>query len=119
MLCAVSCNMVYVFVDKPDNISIDPEPELHNWALTVKEGETIGPYDCSADCNPPCEIKWKYKDINNHVYDASSNGHELSIQRANRSILLFRCVAIYEQEDREKRNIELDIQCKYVSICFF
>ena len=108
--------MLCVFVDKPDNISIYPEPELNNGRLTVKEGETIGPYECSADCNPPCEIRWRYKDTANTFHDASSNGHELSIQRANRSILLFRCVAIYEQEDREKRNIEIDIQCKYFCI---
>ena len=30
--------------------------------LAVKEGESIGPYTCTADCNPPCDISWKYKD---------------------------------------------------------
>ena len=103
--------MLCVFVDKPDNISIDPELKLNNGRLTVKEGETIGPYNCSADCNPPCEIKWRYKDIDTIVHDASSNGHELSIQRVNRSISLLRCVAIYEKKNRT-RDIELDIQCK-------
>ena len=104
-----------MFLDKPDNISIEPEPILPNGKLTVKEGNTIGPYDCSADCNPPCQIKWRYKDTNGTMHDASSNGHELSIERVNRSISLLRCVAIYDQNDRERRNIELDIQCKYFS----
>nr|XP_022306712.1 uncharacterized protein LOC111113053 isoform X2 [Crassostrea virginica] len=101
---------------QPDNISIDPEPELNNGRLTVKEGETIGPYDCSSDCNPPCEIKWKYKDINNNVHDASSNGYELSILKVNKNISLIRCVAIYEQKDMMRKDIELDIQCKYFNI---
>ena len=105
-----------VFVDQPDNISIDPEPELNNGRLTVKEGETIGPYDCSSDCNPPCEIKWKYKDINNNVHDASSNGYELSILKVNKNISLIRCVAIYKQKDMMRKDIELDIQCKYFNI---
>ena len=76
-----TCNIAYLFVDEPSILSIDPKPELNNGKLTVMEEETVGPYNCSADCNPPCEIKWRYKDINNNVHDASSNGHELSIQR--------------------------------------
>ena len=27
----------------------------------MKEGDYIGPYTCTADCNPPCDITWKYK----------------------------------------------------------
>nr|XP_022307622.1 uncharacterized protein LOC111113623 [Crassostrea virginica] len=100
---------------QPDNISIDPEPELNNGRLTVKEGETIGPYDCSSDCNPPCEIKWKYKDINNNVHDASSNGYDLSILKVNKNISLIRCVAIYKQKDMMRKDIELDIQYNSVS----
>nr|XP_022304903.1 uncharacterized protein LOC111111974 isoform X2 [Crassostrea virginica]XP_022304904.1 uncharacterized protein LOC111111974 isoform X2 [Crassostrea virginica] len=91
-------------------LSISPEPNLNNRKLTVKEKENIGPYNCSADCNPPCTIMWKYKDTNGSLHDASYNGHELSIQMVNRSISLLRCVAIYDQNFREKRNIELDIQ---------
>ena len=104
--------MVCVFVDQPDNISIDPEPKLNNGRLTVKEEETVGPYDCSADCNPPCEIKWRYKEVNNNEHDVSSNGHELSILKVNRNISLLRCVATYEQKYRTRRDIVLDIQCK-------
>ena len=94
-------------------------PTVDNGKLTVKEGETIGPYNCSADCNPPCEVKWRYRDINNNVHDASSSGHELSILKVNRNISLLRCMAVYEQGDRERRNIELDIQCKYFDITFY
>ena len=88
-----------------------PEPKLDSGKLTVKEGDTIGPYNCSADCNPPCTIKWRYKDTADKVHDASSNGHELSIQKVNRDMSEFRCVAIYEQNEREKYNIVLNVQC--------
>ena len=65
---------------------INPEPKLDNGSLTVREDDTIGPYNCSTDCNPPCKIKWRYKDTADEVYDASSNGHELSIQKVNRDM---------------------------------
>lgn len=90
---------------------INPEPKLDNGKLTVKEDDTIGPYNCSADCNPPCKIRWRYKDTSDNVYDAFSNGHELSIQKVNRDMSEFRCVAIYEQNEREKYNIVLNVQC--------
>ena len=108
-----------MFVDKPDMLSIKPEPQLLNGKLTVTEGETIGPYNCSSDCNPPCSITWKYKDTDSTIHDASSSGHELSILKVNRNISLLRCMAVYEQRDREIRNIELDIQCKYFDITFY
>nr|XP_022305662.1 uncharacterized protein LOC111112451 isoform X2 [Crassostrea virginica] len=101
---------------KPDMLLIKPEPQLLYGKLTVTEGETIGPYHCSADCNPPCSITWKYKDTDGTIHDASSTGHELSMQKVNRSISLLRCVAIYEQQDRIRRDIELYVQCKYFSI---
>ena len=113
--------ILHLFIDKPDKVSISPEPNLNNGKLIVKEKENIGPYNCSADCNPPCTIIWKYEDTNGSLHDAPYNGHELSIQRVNRNISLFRCVAKYDQNDqrfRKKRNIELFIQCKYFSIFF-
>ena len=105
-----------MFVDKPDMLSIKPEPQLLNGKLTVTEGKTIGPYHCSADCNPPCSITWKYKDTDGTIHDASSSGHELSMQRVNRNISLLRCVAIYKPPYKESQSIELDIQCKFFSI---
>ena len=112
------CNILHVFVDKPDMLSIKPEPQLLNGKLTVTEWETIGPYHCSADCNPPCSITWEYKNTDGTIHDASSNGKVMGVKRVNRSISLHRCTAIYEQKHREKQVLELDIQCKY-SILFF
>ena len=115
ILLKLISNILHFFVDEPDMLSIKPDPQLLNGKLTVTEGETIGPYHCSADCNPPCSITWEYKDTDGTIHDASSSGHELSSQKVNRSISLFRCVAIYKQQYRIRRNIELDIQCKYFS----
>nr|XP_022305637.1 uncharacterized protein LOC111112440 isoform X2 [Crassostrea virginica] len=97
---------------EPGTMSISGKPDIHNGKLTVKEGETVGPYNCSADCNPPCEIKWRYKDIDDKVNDASSSGQELSVLKVNRNISLLRCIAIYmnKTDDKKKHNITLDVQ---------
>ena len=104
-----------MFVDEPGTLSISGKPDIINGKLTVKEGETVGPYNCSADCNPPCEIKWRYKDIGDKVNDVSSSGHELSILKVNRNISLLRCIAIYmnKTDNKKKHNITLDVQCQY------
>ena len=94
-----------MFVDKPDKLFIDPEPRLNNGKLTVKEGETIGPYNCSADCNPPCKITWEYKDT------AGTGGHILTVPRVNRSISFLRCLAIYMGKKDDNKKISLDVQC--------
>lgn len=60
-------------VDKPDKVLINPMPTVDNGKLTVKEGETIGPYNCLADCNPPCEVKWGYKDTAGKIQDVSTH----------------------------------------------
>ncbi|XP_078329233.1 uncharacterized protein LOC111113634 isoform X1 [Crassostrea virginica] len=95
---------------KPKMLSISPEPNLDKGRLTVNEGETIGPFKCSADCNPPCSIIWKYKDTNGTLHDAFSNGQVLSVLIVNRSISLLLCEAIYEHNHRQKWNISLDVQ---------
>nr|XP_022304273.1 uncharacterized protein LOC111111531 isoform X2 [Crassostrea virginica] len=97
---------------KPDKLSIDPKPKLKNGTLTVKEGETIGPYDCSADCNPPCEIIWKYKDTAGTLHDATFSGYTLSVLTVSRNISLLRCIAKYmdERDNKRKHNIFFDVQ---------
>ena len=108
-----------MFVDKPDKVLINPEPKPNYGKLTVKEGDTVGPYKCFADCNPPCSFTWKYQDTDGSLHNASSDGQMLSVQRVYRNVSFLRCVAIYEQTDGKTRNIELDIQCKYFSILFY
>nr|XP_022310259.1 uncharacterized protein LOC111115717 isoform X2 [Crassostrea virginica] len=96
---------------KPDKVLINPMPKVENGKLTVKEWETIGPYYCSADCNPPCEIKWRYKDTAGKINDVSPHSKEaLSPQIATSNITDVRCVAKYNENDRERYIIHLNIQ---------
>ena len=104
------------FVDTSDKLTISPRPSqnLYN-KLLVKEGETIGPYTCTADCNPPCDIMWKYKDSTTGGFcDVASTGL-LDSQIVNRSIALYRCIAQYSPDKDFKiiENIILVVLCKY------
>nr|XP_022311308.1 uncharacterized protein LOC111116600 [Crassostrea virginica] len=89
----------------PDKLKILPEPQPE---VTVKEGETIGPYTCTADCNPPCDMTWKYKDSTSGFFDAASTGL-LDRQIVNRSIALYRCIAKYPSVMDVKESIKLDV----------
>ena len=102
-------------IDTPDNLNILPQPLLNsNDKLAVKEGESIGPYTCTADCNPPCDMSWKYKDsTSGDFFDVASTG--LLIGRiVNRSIAVFRCSAKYspEKDFKQIESIKLDVLCK-------
>nr|XP_022306464.1 uncharacterized protein LOC111112891 isoform X2 [Crassostrea virginica] len=96
----------------PDNLTILPQPLLNlNDKLAVKEGETIGPYTCTADCNPPCDISWKYKDSTSvGFFDVASNG-SLDTHIVNRSIAVFRCIAKYspDKDFKQIESIKLDV----------
>ncbi|XP_078330712.1 uncharacterized protein LOC111112896 [Crassostrea virginica] len=92
--------------------TIIPEPPLNfNGKLAVKEGESIGPYTCTADCNPPCNITWKYKDSTSGAFfDVASTGL-LDSQIVNRSIGDFRCISKYSPDSGFKKieSITLDV----------
>uniref|UniRef100_A0A8W8P7N7 Uncharacterized protein n=1 Tax=Magallana gigas TaxID=29159 RepID=A0A8W8P7N7_MAGGI len=93
----------------PDILIITPQPTLNiNDKLTVREGETIGPFVCTADCNPPCNITWRVK-TSDGFSDARSEMGTLMQQVVQRDMRLFRC-----QADRGnktlKQGFELDVQ---------
>nr|XP_022307479.1 uncharacterized protein LOC111113475 [Crassostrea virginica] len=96
----------------PDKLKIFPEPRLNiNDKLTVKEGDYIGPYTCTADCNPPCDITWKYKvSTSDRFLDVASTGL-LDSQIVHRSIAVFRCISKYVPDSGFKKieSIELDV----------
>ncbi|XP_052692716.1 uncharacterized protein LOC128170993 isoform X1 [Crassostrea angulata] len=93
----------------PDKIIITPEPILNiNDKLTVGEGETIGPFVCTADCNPLCNITWRVKGTDG-VSDARSVMGTLLQQQVQRDMLSFRCKA--DRGDKTlKQSIQLDVQ---------
>nr|XP_022305369.1 uncharacterized protein LOC111112254 [Crassostrea virginica] len=82
-----------------------------NIELTIKEGEAIGPYNCSADCNPSCDINWQYTDLdgNAHEVKTSKNSAILKIN-INRTMSLFSCLGTYGSTVRLERNMSLNVQ---------
>nr|XP_034322748.1 carcinoembryonic antigen-related cell adhesion molecule 5 [Crassostrea gigas] len=93
----------------PDIIKFTPEPILNiNDKLTVREGETIGPFVCTADCNPPCNIRWIVKDTDGFSDSRSELGTLLQ-QATQRDMQLFRCIADRGNKTL-KQSIQLDVQ---------
>lgn len=107
-----------IFTDGPDRIIITPEPVLNvNGNLTVREGDAIGPFFCTADCNPQCNITWKEKDPDGFS-DALSEMRTLMQQVVQRNMQLFRCIANWKDK-MFQQSIQLDVQCKYFFINIF
>nr|XP_022306361.1 uncharacterized protein LOC111112821 isoform X3 [Crassostrea virginica] len=95
-----------------DKLTISPSPSLNLYnKLPVKEGETVGPYTCTADCNPPCDISWKYKDSTSGGFFDVASTALLGSHFVNRSIALYRCIAQYSPDKDFKiiENIILDV----------
>ena len=80
-----------VITDGPGSVNINPQLPA-NQTLYVRDGDYVGPYNCSADCNPPCVIQWKYKLSNGTFRDAESEGGTLTQQQVFRDKALFQCV---------------------------
>lgn len=97
----------FFFKDGPKEITITSNNSVLK-TITVKERDLIGPFRCQADCNPPCNISWTYKNSYKPVKVISP---KIEIQ-ANRSINRLQCIVKGESEQFAK-NISLDIQCKY------
>ena len=102
--------------DGPDRLRINSFIN-ENIELTIKEGEAIGPYNCSADCNPSCDINWQYTDLdgNAHEVKTSKNSAILKIN-INRTMSLFSCLGTYGSTVRLERNMSFYTQCKTLSL---
>ncbi|XP_062588799.1 pregnancy-specific beta-1-glycoprotein 2-like [Saccostrea cucullata] len=98
----------------PESLKITPNQQ--NDDLSLFDGETFGPYTCSADCNPPCTVQWKYKHPAGGFRDATPNrtsAVNLPVQTAKKtSMALIRCV-VTGIEGRKTSDITLNIYCKY------
>ncbi|XP_056003704.1 carcinoembryonic antigen-related cell adhesion molecule 1-like [Ostrea edulis] len=95
----------------PNSVAITPQLPVHK-TVSVKNGDYIGPYNCQADCNPPCTIQWNYKLSNGTFREAKSNGSTLLQQRVFRDQVLFRCVARSTYDKLLHTPIILYIRCK-------
>ncbi|XP_061170402.1 uncharacterized protein LOC133179724 [Saccostrea echinata] len=102
---------IFIDLDGPESITIIPQ--LPDEGLDVHEGKTFGPYNCSADCNPPCTVQWKYKSPLGEYRNASSIGISSTLlpqQTANRvNMTLIRCI-VTGSEGRSVSNIKLNVQ---------
>uniref|UniRef100_A0A8W8P403 Ig-like domain-containing protein n=1 Tax=Magallana gigas TaxID=29159 RepID=A0A8W8P403_MAGGI len=93
----------------PDILTITPELKLNvDDKLTVREGGTIGPFVCTADCNPLCNITWRVK-TSDGLSDVRSEMGTLLPQAVQRDMRLFRCIADRGNKTL-KQEFQLDVQ---------
>ncbi|XP_052710525.1 uncharacterized protein LOC128184925 [Crassostrea angulata] len=93
----------------PEQLIFTPKPNVNKYdKLTVKEGDVVGPIFCSADCNPPCNVTWKYKESNG-LKDALSQNGILLLQSINRNVTQIICSSRWKNESVEK-DFTLDVQ---------
>lgn len=109
-------------LDGPEQLILTPQPTLNRFnTLTIKEGETIGPYQCKADCNPPCDTTWKYMNSTGSLHVLLNDGM-LVQQRVKRNVSLIICEAKWGIDTVINKSITLDVQCKFfwfvVLFCF-
>ncbi|XP_062599534.1 uncharacterized protein LOC134261078 isoform X1 [Saccostrea cucullata] len=95
----------------PETVLVTPEQPIGG--LSIHDGDTFGPYTCSADCNPPCNVQWKLRDPLGGFRDVTPLGTSsvtVPGQKANRtSMELIRCV-VNGTEGKEISSIKLNIQ---------
>ncbi|XP_078327357.1 uncharacterized protein LOC111116097 isoform X2 [Crassostrea virginica] len=102
----VQINLLY----GPDTLKISPSVNK-NTKLSIKEGEALGPYDCSTDCNPPCDVTWQYADTGGHVHKVNSSKNTARLNLiVNRTIILFSCVGTYNHSLKLEQNMSLIVQ---------
>ncbi|XP_062619268.1 carcinoembryonic antigen-related cell adhesion molecule 5-like [Saccostrea cucullata] len=95
----------------PETVLVTPEPPIDG--LSVHDEETFGPYNCSADCNPPCTVQWKLRDPFWGFRDVTPLGTssvtvpEITANRT--SMAMIRCV-VNGTEGKEVSSIKLNIQ---------
>jgi len=103
-------------IDGPQTVIFNPPNPL----VTVEEGATITPIICTADCNPPCTLRWIHT---SSTGDTSFNGGNLNLGSADRSDNgTYRCEAQARNPvPSELRRglsevIRIDVQCKFYII---
>ncbi|XP_062600220.1 uncharacterized protein LOC134261835 isoform X2 [Saccostrea cucullata] len=93
-------------------ISPPPPPDDR---LCVQDGGIFGPFNCTADCNPPCMIQWKNKIPTGEFANATSLRLDSQIIPERRvekgNVTLFQCVVKWSSgKDDGYKTRNLDIQ---------
>ncbi|XP_062585184.1 uncharacterized protein LOC134246853 [Saccostrea cucullata] len=110
------------YVDIKPEIQYGPEkvefsPNI-NSTITVRENDTLGPINCSADCNPPCKYRWESINATGHVTSAQK-GHVLPQRFVGRNnISRYRCMATGNVSNTDgffTSTREININVAYIS----
>ena len=99
-------------IDVPgSSISFNPADE----SITKSQGQSLGPIDCSAQCNPPCQFYWIKP--NGTIVD----GSKLEIQSLSKNDHgTFTCHAGNGYGNNATKNLQLTLNCKYLVLkCSF
>uniref|UniRef100_K1QHH4 Ig-like domain-containing protein n=1 Tax=Magallana gigas TaxID=29159 RepID=K1QHH4_MAGGI len=84
--------VVLIVSDGPEKVNITPKPSLNKYdQIEVRGGGFVGPFNCSADCNPACNITWQMKH-STRFYDVLSETGTL-FQQVGIYMEMFCCVA--------------------------
>ncbi|XP_062574000.1 hemicentin-1-like [Saccostrea cucullata] len=82
--------------------------------ITICDGNTIGPYTCAVDCNPPCSVQWKYTKWNGQQVNATHLGYNsvtlLKRQIDREEVTELKCVTKGREEKEEALVLNMEIQ---------
>eukprot|EP00105_Crassostrea_gigas_P003387 XP_011416216.1 PREDICTED: uncharacterized protein LOC105320114 [Crassostrea gigas] len=93
----------------PEEVNIIPKPSLNKYdQIEVRDGYFVGPFNCSADCNPACNITWQMKNSTG-FYDVLSETGTL-FQQVGIYMEMFCCVAKWLHDITIYEIIKLDVQ---------
>uniref|UniRef100_A0A8W8P3S2 Uncharacterized protein n=1 Tax=Magallana gigas TaxID=29159 RepID=A0A8W8P3S2_MAGGI len=93
----------------PEKVNITPKPSLNkNDQIEVRDGDFVGPFNCSADCNPYCNITWQMKNSTGFYEVLSENG--ALFHQVERNMEMFCCVAKWVHDTTTNEIIKLDVQ---------
>lgn len=95
------------FLDGPVDIKIQPYEKV----IDISEGETLGPYECTADCNPPCLVRWSSNGGSNMELEGST----LKISKITRYQKgNYKCDVIHKNDHKrhEHKSFTVNVLCK-------
>ena len=111
--CQYNYKPLFNSLDGPDNVTISPFDEY----VTLMEGSQFGPITCSSECNPECEILWRFNGSTSQSFEDINTNRTLFFDSVSRTKSgTYRCVA-RNPIDKSKflrKNVFLNVLCKYL-----
>lgn len=108
----------FFFSDGPDSLKIEPYKKKVN----ITEGDRLGPFTCTADCNPQCVIKWNNK--TDEGLGTQSHKSILSIKNIKRiNSGTYYCNAVHTKDITryKEKDMVVNVHCEYINqlVSFF